>query len=97
MLQKDNNIQENKKLFSIPLISHWYVILTLIFVLMRITNIINWSPLWILSPLWLPWIIVILLISIPYLLLGLIWSIEALIKYINKLKWKKSKNTGEKY
>ena len=84
MLQNDNNIQENKKLFSIPLISHWYIILTLIFILMIINNIIDWSPLWILSPLWLPWFIVILLISIPYLLLGIIWSIKNKIK-----KWKK--------
>lgn len=91
MLQKDNNIQENKKLFDIPLISHWYIILTLIFILMRINNIIDWSPLWILSPLWLPWFIVIFLISIPYILLGIIWITEDLIKYIkNKIKkWKK--------
>ena len=90
MLPKDKKI-------SIPLINHWYVILTLIFILMRVTNIINWSPLWILSPLWLPWIIVILLISIPYILLGIIWCIEAIIKYIQNIKWKRSKNTGEKY
>lgn len=93
MLQNDNQENKTKKLISIPLISHWYFILTLIFILMRITNIIDWSPLWILSPLWLPWILVIFLISIPYILLGIIWIIENSIKYIkkiiNKLKWKK--------
>ena len=82
---------QNNKIFSIPLISKWHVIVTLIFILMRVFDIIHWSPLWILSPLWLPWIIVILLISIPYILLGIIWIIEDLIKYIKKLKrkWKK--------
>ena len=93
MLQKDNQENKTKKLIIIPLISHWYFILTLIFILMRTTNIIDWSPLWILSPLWLPWILVIFLISIPYILLGIIWIIEDSIKYIkkisNKLKWKK--------
>ena len=97
MLQKDNYNTENKKLISIPLINHWYVILTLIFILMRVTNIIDWSPLWILGPLWLPWIIAILLISIPYILLGIIWCIETLIKYIQNIKWKRSKNTGKKF
>lgn len=88
MLQKDNN---SKNLISIPLINKWYVIVTLLFILMRINNIIDWSPLWILSPLWLPWFIAILLISIPYILLGIIWITEDLIKYIkNKIKkWKK--------
>lgn len=88
MLQKNN---DNKTLIKIPLINKWYVVLTLIFILMRVTNIIEWSPLWILSPLWLPWVIVVLLICIPYILLGIIWIIGDLMKYINKLKrkWKK--------
>lgn len=88
MLQKNN---DNKTLIKIPLINKWYVVLTLIFILMRVTNITEWSPLWILSPLWLPWVIVVLLICIPYILLGIIWIIEDLMKYINKLKrkWKK--------
>ena len=91
MLQNNNQETKTKQLFSIPLINKWYFILTLIFILMRITNIIDWSPLWLLSPLWLPWCIVILLISIPYILLGIIWIIEEFIKYIKNLKrkWKK--------
>jgi len=81
-------LQNNKKI-SIPLISKWHVIVTLIFILMRIFDIIQWSPLWILSPLWLPWICVILLITIPYILLCIIWIVEDIIKYIKKIKWKK--------
>ena len=80
-----------KNLLTIPLINKWYFWLTLIFILMRYLNIIQWSPLWILSPLWLPWVSCLLLICIPYLLLVVIWIIEAIFKYINKLKrkWKK--------
>ena len=83
---------ENKKtFFKIPLIGKWYFLLTLIFILMRYLDIIHWSPLWILSPLWLPWVSCLLLICIPYIFLIIIWIIEAIIKYINKLKrkWKK--------
>ncbi len=53
---------ENKKLFTLPLINKWYVVLTLIFIIMRVTNIIDWSPFWILCPLWLPICIAIILV-----------------------------------
>lgn len=83
--------QKTKNLFKIPLINKWYIFLTLIFILMKFLKIIDWSPLWILSPLWLPIVICLLLISAPYILIGIIWCIEELIKYINKLKrkWRK--------
>ena len=84
-----NNLS-NKKI-KIPLVNKWYFALTLIFVLMRFMNIIDWSPIWLLSPLWLPFGICLLFISIPYILLVFIYGIEALIKYIDKIKnkWKK--------
>lgn len=76
-----NSLEKNKKtIFTIPLINIWYVIITLIFILMRVTNIIDWSPLWILSPLWLPWAILIGFCIILYLLKGLVYWIDFIDK-----------------
>ena len=88
-------INKEKKLFTIPLVNKWYVVLTLIFILMRITHIIDWSPLWILSPLWLPFVLCIIILGCPYIILGIGWVIltiwEFLEKYYRKLKikWKR--------
>lgn len=87
MYNEDNNYpKKNKTLFKIPLINIWYVIVTLIFILMRVTNIIDWSPLWILAPLWIPWILVLSVIIIPYLLLGIVWVIDWIIKIVKRRK-----------
>ena len=82
----NNYSKKNKTLFKIPLINIWYVIITLIFILMRVTNIIDWSPLWILAPLWIPWILVLLVIIIPYSLLGIVWVIDWIIKIFKRRK-----------
>jgi len=39
---------------NIPLISWWSIAITMIFVICRIFNIIEWDIIWILSPLWIP-------------------------------------------
>ena len=75
-----------RKIFSLPLINKWYVILTLIFILMRVTHIISWSPLWILSPLWIPWVIAGLTIVIPYVLLFIITIIDFIYQKIHYKK-----------
>jgi hypothetical protein len=36
-------------------------ILTLIFIVLKLTNFINWSWLWVLSPIWIPIFIVIVI------------------------------------
>ncbi len=82
----NNYPKKNKTLFKIPLINIWYVIITLIFILMRVTNIIDWSPLWILAPLWIPWILVLSVIVIPYSLLGIVWIIDWIIKIFKHRK-----------
>jgi len=58
---------------KIPLMNSWYIILTLVFIFAKNSGIINWSPLWILSPLWIPlaialiiWIVICLLIYENY-------------------------------
>ena len=65
---------ENSK-FRIPLFSWYYVGITLVFILMRYLEIIDWSPLWLLSPLWLPAAIAFSIIFILYFLKLLVFII----------------------
>lgn len=44
-------------------------ILTLVFIVLKLTNVINFSWLWVLSPLWLPFITLVTVMSIFYLVL----------------------------
>ena len=70
------NDNKTRNIIDIPLFNIWYVIFTLIFILMQITNIIDWSPLWILSPLWIPIAlalsIFVVLVIIKFILIGII-------------------------
>lgn len=66
---------ENKKLFTIPLFSWYYIGITLVFILMRYLEIIDWSPLWVISPLWVPSAIAFSIIFILYLLKLIIFLI----------------------
>lgn len=77
---------ENKPLFKISLFNWWYVVITLIFILMKYLDMIDWGPLWILSPLWIPSFIGIVLMFIVYLLKILI-SITIFI--YDRFKYKK--------
>lgn len=69
-------MNNKKNIFTFPLINIWTVIITLIFILMRIYNIIDWSPLWILSPLWIPTFIALSIIFILYFLKFIIFIIS---------------------
>lgn len=42
-------------------------LLLIAFIVLKLCNVINWSWLWVLSPLWIP-IVVVLLIFIPILI-----------------------------
>lgn len=59
---------ENNSIFRIPLFSWYYVGITLIFILMKYLEIIDWSPLWLLSPLWVPAVIAFSIIFVLYFL-----------------------------
>jgi hypothetical protein len=43
-------------------------ILLVVFIVLKLTNLINWSWLWVLSPLWIPVSIVVILVSLTALL-----------------------------
>ena len=47
-------------------------LLTIAFIVLKLTNVITWSWLWVLSPIWIPFTIVILMLSI----MGLIYYIS---------------------
>ena len=65
--------------FTIPLFSWYYVGITLVFILMKYLEIIDWAPLWLLCPLWLPSAIVFFIIFILFFLKLVILSIEIII------------------
>lgn len=37
-------------------------LLTVVFITMKLTNYIDWSWWWVLSPLWIPWVIILLIV-----------------------------------
>jgi hypothetical protein len=43
--------------------------LTLIFIVLKLCNVINWSWLWVLSPLWLPFSIVMVCLVVVLIIL----------------------------
>ncbi len=83
---------KTKELIKIPLVSIWYVILTLIFILMKVTNIIDWSPLWILSPLWIPLGLAIGIFALIYIVFGIIYVLAGgyiiILEFIKKVRKK---------
>ena len=37
-------------------------LLTIVFIILKILKVINWSWIWVLSPIWISWLLVILLV-----------------------------------
>lgn len=66
---------ENNSIFKIPLFSWYYIGISLVFILMRCLGLIDWSPLWLLSPLWLPGAIALSIMFIIYFLQFIIFLI----------------------
>lgn len=62
-------------------------VLTIIFIVLKLLHLINWSWWFVLSP-------TILLFLIPFLILGLIFFTTALIEFFEKLFFKKKKYTN---
>ena len=62
-------------IFTIPLFSWYYIAISLVFILMRCLGLIDWSPLWLLSPLWLPGAIALLVTFIIYFLQFIVFLI----------------------
>ena len=39
-------------------------LLTIVFIVLKLCKVINWSWIWVLSPLWIGWLVVIILLGI---------------------------------
>lgn len=57
-------------------------VLTIVFIILKLTNVIFWSWLWVLAPLWIPLALYVGFWSIVFVIVG----IEALIDDLN---WRK--------
>ena len=44
-------------------------LLTIVFIVLKLTNVINWSWLWVLSPVWIPFAIVLIGLGVTYLII----------------------------
>ena len=40
-------------------------LLTIVFIVLKLTKIINWSWIWVISPIWITIVLVILIVSVP--------------------------------
>ena len=52
------------------------MILFIVFLVLKLTNVINWSWLWVTAPLWIPVSIALVLLLIAIVILGIIAIIE---------------------
>ena len=52
------------------------MILFTVFLVLKLTNVINWSWWWVTAPLWIPVSIALVLLLIPIAILGIIAMIE---------------------
>lgn len=43
-------------------------LLTIVFIVLKLTKVINWSWLWVLSPLWIDFVLAVIMIVIYYIL-----------------------------
>jgi len=45
--------------------------LTIVFIILKLTDVIGWSWWWVLSPLWIPWLVFFLILIVGLLVYGL--------------------------
>lgn len=74
---KDNN--NSNKNVTVSLGGGFTGLLTIVFIVLKLIGQIQWSWIWVLSPLWLPWGIIIAIILLM-LLIGLIWNLISWVK-----------------
>ena len=60
----------NKEKISLNLHSHFTETLQLIFIVLKLTNLINWSWWWVLSPTWISVAIIVAVILIVLIVIG---------------------------
>lgn len=60
---------------------NWTILLTIVFVVLKLTNVIDWSWWWVLAPIWIPFLIALLLI-----LIGFIFFKDVSVEYKNLIE-----------
>ena len=63
-------MNEEKKI-NVTLALPWGTILTIIFVVLKLTKAINWSWLWVLAPLWISIAVTVLVLVIMFIIIVL--------------------------
>jgi predicted membrane channel-forming protein YqfA (hemolysin III family) len=58
------------------------VLLTVLFVALKLTGVIAWSWLWVLSPLWLPFVLVLFVVIVLLIVGALVYGIAAAVERI---------------
>lgn len=76
-----------KKESSFPLLGFFCVLLSLVFITLKLCKVIDWSWLWVLAPLWIP-------IAIGTAILFIVFLVILIIKIVQAVK-KQSKQRKE--
>lgn len=69
-------MKDNKNIFTISLINKWYIIISLILILMQYLKIINIHPIWLISPIWIPSVFALSLFAVIYILKLIVFIID---------------------
>ena len=69
-------MSRNKKL---PIIGIYNFLLVFIFIILQCTNIIDWNIIWIISPLWIPFGIIICFIFLAYIIRIFKWILKKIL------------------
>lgn len=67
----NRNENQNTNNRSVPVMGElgFASILTLIFIILKLTGTIDWSWIWVLSPFWISWILAIVLITLTLIVI----------------------------
>ena len=63
-----NHTIRNTSTVSFPL----GTVLTILFIILKLTHVISWSWLWVFSPLWIPFVFVLALMGVIFAFVGLV-------------------------
>jgi len=89
---KQNNImnQNAKQLILTPIIPHY---LTLLFITLKLTKVIDWSWWWVMSPMWILFGFILMIILAISVFLGTIVVVNVLIEKHNSTKHTKNRES----
>jgi len=54
-------------------------LLTIVFIVLKLTNVVAWSWLWVLAPFWIPWAILLSVLAVVGVLAAGAWLLEKIV------------------